>query len=92
MGKRLFVGNLAKTVTDATLAEVFSTQGTVRSAQVVVDPKTGEPRGTGLVEMGSDEEARAAVKALDLKEVEGRCITVQFDRPRTGGARIRRRG
>lgn len=92
MGKRLFVRNLAQTVTDAALAEVFRTQGTVVSAQVVVDPRTGESRGTGVVEMNSDEEARRAAKALDLKEVEGRCIVVQPDRPKSDRTHPRRRG
>jgi len=91
MGKKLFVGNLAQGVTDGILSKVFGTHGTVASAQVIIDPRTGESRGVGIVEMASDEEARLARRALDLQEVEGRCITVQEARGKSPGGGKRSR-
>lgn len=90
MGKKLYVGNLAFSVTDSTLETMFGEHGTVQSAQIIMDRDTGRSKGFGFVEMGSDQEAQAATKALNLKEVDGRCLTVneakpREDRPRSGG-------
>ena len=52
MGKKLYVGNLAYSVTDAMLSEMFSAHGTVQSAQVIMDRDTGRSKGFGFVEMG----------------------------------------
>jgi cold-inducible RNA-binding protein len=86
MGKKLYVGNLAYGVTDGTLTQLFETHGTVQSAQVIMDRDTGRSKGFGFVEMGNDQEAQAAITALNLKEVEGRCLTVNEARPRAEGA------
>lgn len=91
MAKKLYVGNLAYSVTNSTLETMFGEHGTVQSAQVIMDRDTGRSKGFGFVEMGSDQEAQAATKALNLKEVDGRCLTVneakpREDRPRTGGS------
>lgn len=85
MGKKLYVGNLAYGVTDSTLQQLFGAHGSVQSAQVVMDRDTGRSKGFGFVEMGSDQEAQAATSALNLKEVEGRSITVNEARPKTEG-------
>ena len=82
MGKKLYVGNLAYGVTDSTLATMFQTHGTVQSAQVIMDRETGRSKGFGFVEMGSDQEAQAAIAALSGKEVDGRNLTVNEARPR----------
>jgi cold-inducible RNA-binding protein len=82
MGKKLYVGNLAYGVTDATLQQMFSEHGTVRSAQVIMDRDTGRSKGFGFVEMENDQEANAAIQALNLKQVEGRALTVNEARPR----------
>ncbi len=89
MGKKLYVGNLAYSVTDQTLEQLFAQHGTVQSAQVIMDRDTGRSKGFGFVEMGSDAEARTATTALNLKEVDGRSLTVNEARPREerGGAR-----
>src|SRR5688500_2422701 len=84
MSKKLFVGNLAQAVTDSALSKVFEACGTVRSAEVALD-RSGLSRGFGFVEMASDAEARVAIKTLDLREVEGRCITVNEAKPKTDG-------
>ena len=85
MGKKIYVGNLPYSVTDATLEQLFSAHGTVQSAQVIMDRDTGRSKGFGFVEMASDSEAQAAMIALNLKEVDGRSLTVNEARPKTGG-------
>jgi RNA recognition motif-containing protein len=87
MGKKLYVGNLTYGVTDSDLQTMFEAHGTVQSAQVIMDRDTGQSKGFGFVEMGSDQEAQAAITALNLKEVEGRCLTVNEARPRPEGGR-----
>src|ERR1700751_4730939 len=85
MGKKLYVGNLTYGVTDGTLAQLFAPHGTVQSAQVIMDRDTGRSKGFGFVEMGSDQEAQAAIQALNGKEIEGRALTVNEARPKEGG-------
>jgi RNA recognition motif-containing protein len=85
MGKKLYVGNLAYGVTDADLLKMFEAHGTVQSAQVIMDRDTGRSKGFGFVEMGSDQEAQAAIAALSGKEVDGRALTVNEARPKTDG-------
>src|SRR5947208_13049387 len=70
MGKKLYVGNLTYGVTDSTLEQMFAPFGTVQSAQVIADRDTGRSKGFGFVEMGSDQEAQAAIAAMSGKEVE----------------------
>ena len=82
MGKRLYVGNLPYTVDDGVLQEMFSAQGTVQSAQVVMDRETGRSKGFGFVEMSSDQEAQAAISAWNGQERDGRALTVNEARPR----------
>jgi RNA recognition motif-containing protein len=93
VGKKIYVGNLPYSVTDATLEQLFSAHGTVQSAQVIMDRDTGRSKGFGFVEMSSDAEAQAAINALNLKEVDGRSLTVNEARPKTeGGGRGGRGG
>ena len=85
MGKKLYVGNLAYSVGDSELQQIFEAHGAVQSAQVIMDRDTGRSKGFGFVEMGSDQEAQAAISALNGKEVEGRALTVNEARPKTEG-------
>jgi RNA recognition motif-containing protein len=85
MGRKLYVGNLAYTMSDSDLERIFSAHGTVQSAQVIMDRDTGRSKGFGFVEMGSDAEAQAAITALNGNEVEGRTLTVNEARPKTEG-------
>jgi RNA recognition motif-containing protein len=85
MGKKLYVGNLAYGVSDSDLEQLFAAHGTVQSAQVIMDRDTGRSKGFGFVEMGSDQEAQAAIAALNGKEVDGRALTVNEARPKEGG-------
>jgi cold-inducible RNA-binding protein len=82
MGKKLYVGNLTYGVSDSDLEQMFATHGTVQSAQVIMDRETGRSKGFGFVEMGSDQEAQAAIAALNGKEMDGRTLTVNEARPR----------
>ena len=82
MGKRLYVGNLGYDISDTELEQLFAAFGTVRSAQVIADRDTGRSKGFGFVEMGSDQEAVAAITGLNGKEVAGRALTVNEARPR----------
>ena len=82
MGKKLYVGNLTYGTTDSTLEQLFGEFGTVQSAQVIMDRDTGRSKGFGFVEMGSDQEAQAAIAGLSGKEVHGRTLTVNEAKPR----------
>jgi len=85
MGKKLYVGNLGYGVKNNELEQMFAAHGTVRSAQVITDRDTGRSKGFGFVEMDTEEEAEAAIAALNGKEVEGRALTVNEARPQQGG-------
>jgi RNA recognition motif-containing protein len=85
MGKKLYVGNLAYSVADGDLEQMFAAHGSVRSAQVIMDRDTGRSKGFGFVEMNSDEEAQAAINALNGQEIGGRTLTVNEARPKEGG-------
>ncbi len=85
MGKKLYVGNLSYDVTDSDLSTMFAAHGTVESAQIIMDRDTGRSKGFGFVEMGSDQEAQAAIAGLNGKESGGRALTVNEARPKTEG-------
>ena len=85
MAKKLFVGNLSFNMGDDELRQLFTAYGTVSSAKVITDRDTGRPKGFGFVEMDSDQEASAAIAALNGKEVDGRALTVNEAKPQTGG-------
>ena len=88
MGRKLYVGNLSYGVTDGDLQKMFEPHGTVESAQVIMDRDTNRSKGFGFVEMGSDQEAQAAIQAMNGKEVDGRALTVNEAKPkenRSGG-------
>jgi cold-inducible RNA-binding protein len=85
MGRRLYVGNLAWTVTDQDLHDAFSEAGDVESSQVIMDRATNRSRGFGFVEMTTDEAAEAAIKNLNGREIKGRPIRVNEAQARAGG-------
>src|SRR5438093_5916276 len=88
MAKKLYVGNLGYGVTDSDLTKMFEPHGVVQSAQVIMDRETGRSKGFGFVEMQSDQEAQAAITALNGQESNGRQLTVNEARPRTEGGRV----
>lgn len=79
---RLYVGNLSYNTTSQSLEEMFAEFGQVKSAQVVQDRDTGRSKGFGFVEMNDAGQAKAAIEALNSKEVDGRSLTVNEARPR----------
>jgi RNA recognition motif-containing protein len=82
LGKKLYVGNLSYTVSSSDLEKLCSVFGTVSSAQVIEDRDTGRSKGFGFVEMGTDQEAQAAIQGLNGKEQDGRPLTVNEAKPR----------
>ncbi len=82
MGRKLYVGNLGYGVSSSDLEQLFTQHGTVESAQVIEDRSTGQSKGFGFVEMGSDAEAQAAITALNGKDHGGRPMTVNEAKPR----------
>src|SRR5262249_24458403 len=82
MGKKLYVGNLPYTVDSSELEQMFGAHGQVVSAQIINDRDTGRSKGFGFVEMGTDEEAQAAIAGLNGQQHNGRNLTVNEARPR----------
>jgi len=86
MGKRLYVGNLSYSTTEADLHDAFAATGhEVTEAKLVLDRDTGRPRGFGFVEMATDAGALNAIENLNGKDLQGRAISVSEARERTGG-------
>lgn len=81
MSNKLYVGNLSYSIRDEDLQQHFSAYGQVQSAKVMMDRDTGRSKGFGFVEMGSSEEAQAAINGLHGKNVGGRDLTVNVARP-----------
>jgi RNA recognition motif-containing protein len=82
MAKKLYVGNLSYSVDSSELEQLFGAHGQVLSAQVINDRDTGRSKGFGFVEMANDQEADAAVAALNGQQHNGRALTVNEARPR----------
>ena len=82
MAKKMYVGNLSYSTNEDELRRIFEEHGTVVSAQVIMDRETGRSKGFAFVEMSSDQEAQAAISALDGKEMGGRVLKVNEARPR----------
>ena len=90
MGSKLYVGNLSYNTTSSDLEQLFAAHGSVQSAEVISDRDTGRSKGFGFVQMGTDEEAQAAIAGLNGQQHDGRTLTVneakpREDRPRGGG-------
>ncbi|MFN7811929.1 MAG: RNA recognition motif domain-containing protein [Planctomycetia bacterium] len=85
MGKKLYVGNLAYSVTSEALEQMFLEFGTVISAQVIQDRETGRSKGFGFVEMQTDDAAARAIDGMHEKDMGGRALTVNEAKPREAG-------
>ena len=79
----IYVGNLSYSTTDSSLEEAFAVHGTVERAKVIIDRNTGRSRGFGFIEMPDDEEAKAAIEAMNGSDMGGRALNVNEARPRT---------
>jgi len=82
MPSKLYVGNLAYSVANGDLENLFSQAGTVHSAAVIMDKFSGQSKGFGFVEMSSAEEASAAIQRFNDTELKGRNIKVNEAKPR----------
>lgn len=82
MNNKLYIGNLSFDTTENDLQDAFAVHGTVTEANLMMDRTTGRPRGFGFVTMGTDEEAQAAIAALNGAEMDGRTLTVNVAKPR----------
>jgi len=85
MGKKLYVGNLAFEVTNKDLEELFAQAGMCESVAIITDRATGQSRGFGFVEMGSNADAQKAIEQLNGQELKGRALKVNEAREQAGG-------
>ena len=83
MNTKLYVGNLPFTMNETDLEELFAESGKVASVSMPLDRATGRKRGFAFVEMESQQDAEAAIKALNGQSVDGRDIVVNPSRPKT---------
>jgi RNA recognition motif-containing protein len=90
LSKKIYVGNLPFTSTEADLKTAFSRHGTVESVNIITDRETGRPRGFAFVEMAEASAAADAIRALDGSDLGGRSIKVNEAQDRQGGARPNR--
>lgn len=85
MGRKLYVGNLSFDVSSKDLEELFAQAGVCESAAVITDRSTGQSRGFGFVEMGSNADAQKAIQQFDGQDFKGRPLKVNEAREREGG-------
>ena len=79
---KIYIGNLSYSTSEADIRTAFSQFGAVDSADVIMDRNTGRSKGFGFVEMSIDAEAKAAIDALNGKDLDGRSVNVNEARPR----------
>ena len=82
---KIFVGNLSFQSTDETIRALFAEHGQVDEVALITDRDTGRPRGFGFINMPNDEEAQAAIDAVNGRDVDGRTLNVNEARPRERG-------
>jgi RNA recognition motif-containing protein len=92
MSTKIYVGNLSFNTSTQDLEDMFGEFGTVQSTNIIEDRETGRSRGFAFVEMSSNEEAQAAIAALNGKDMDGRSLTVNEAKPREEGGRGGRGG
>jgi len=85
LSKKIYVGNLPFSTTDAELRRLFEQHGTVDSVSVIMDRETGRPRGFAFVEMSDASSASAAISTLNGREIDGRPLRVNEAQERGAG-------
>jgi len=75
---KLLIRNLARTTSEAQIREMFEAFGKVQSCNLVLDKKTGGSKGFAFVEIPSPGEAKAAIRSLNAKQVDGNVIRVKY--------------
>jgi RNA recognition motif-containing protein len=83
----IYVGNLNYNLSEDELRSIFEEFGEVTSAKIIIDKYSGRSKGFGFVEMSDDEEANAAIEALNDKDLSGRNIKVNKAREKTDDRR-----
>ncbi len=81
MNNKLYVGNLSYDTTEASLRELFSKSGNIRSINVILDRMTNQPRGFAFVEMETPAEALKAIQMNDGQDLDGRSLKVNEAKP-----------
>lgn len=81
--KKIFVGNLSYSTTEAGLRSLFEAYGAVESVNIITDRDSGQSRGFAFVEMTNDAEAANAINGLNGKDLEGRTLNINEARPKT---------
>ncbi len=79
---KIYIGNMSYDTTEEDLRQAFESFGEVVSVNIITDRDSGRPKGFGFVEMGSKEEATAAIEALNGQDMKGRQVNVNEARPR----------
>lgn len=98
MAKKLYVGNLARSVTTDQLRELFAEAGEIVDVTIITDRESGESRGFAFIEMATEAAGKEAIKRFNGHEIENRALAVNEARPREersgggGGRRDQRRG
>ena len=82
MAVNLYVGNLPYRIDEDSLRQLFTPYGAVETSKVIKDRQTGRSKGFGFIEMSTQGEAEAAIKALNETPVDGRNIKVNFAKPK----------
>ncbi len=82
---KLYVGNLSYSTSEDDLKDLFAAYGEPSSVRIITDRVTRRSKGFGFVEFDNDDEARAAMSALNGKEFAGRALTVNEARPQSQG-------
>ncbi|MBA3550813.1 RNA-binding protein [Patescibacteria group bacterium] len=82
MAKKLYVGGLSYSTTEAGLRDAFSKAGSIASASIIIDKMSGRSKGFGFVEMETDEAAQAAINMFNGQDLDGRTLTVNEARPK----------
>jgi RNA recognition motif-containing protein len=90
MGRKLYVGNLPYTATEASIRDAFGASGTVESVSLITDRVSGQNKGFGFVEMSSDQEAQTATEAMNGATLDGRQIKVSEAKPKAAAGVNRR--
>ena len=85
MGKRIYCGNLSFQATEEEVRGLFEPHGEVTSVHMVMDRETGRPRGFAFVEMTTEDGARTATSNLNGRDLQGRAVSINEARERTGG-------
>ncbi len=87
MAVNLYVGNLPYRIDEDSLRQLFTPYGNVETSKVIKDRQTGRSKGFGFIEMSTQSEAEAAIKALNETAVDGRNLKVNFAKPKEPGRR-----